>query len=122
MKIVFIAGPYFGNGDKSKIQDNIRHAEQYQIALANLGIGFFCPHNHTEHFEIKAGADENFYRELDAIFLNKIADAVMAIPGWENSSGSKAEIKLAKKKGIPIFYPKSPDALDEIKRWAQHNF
>lgn len=42
MKIVFIAGPYFGNGDKSKIQENIRNAERFQIALANAGIGFFC--------------------------------------------------------------------------------
>jgi|GEM_PF-4299406 len=71
MKVIFIAGPYFGNGDKSKIQDNIRHAEQYQIALANAGIGFFCPHNHTEHFEIKATANEDFYRTLDMVFCKK---------------------------------------------------
>ena len=120
MKIVFIAGPYFGNGDKSKIQDNIRHAEKYQIALANLGIGFFCPHNHTEHFEIKAKQTEDFYRELDSIFLKKVADAVMAIPGWETSTGSKAEIEFAKKNGLPIFYPKSPDDITEIVKWAKN--
>jgi hypothetical protein len=119
MKIVFIAGPYFGEGDKSKIQGNIRHAEQYQIALANLGIGFFCPYNHTEHFEVKATADENFYRELDMVYLQKVADAIVAIPGWENSAGARAEIEFAKQKGIPVFYPSSPDDLDLIIGWAK---
>ena len=119
MKIVFIAGPYFGDGDRSKIQGNIRHAELYQIALANAGVGFFCPHNHTEHFEIKATANEDFYRALDMVFLQKIADAVMAIPGWKNSSGSRAEIAFAKQKGIPLFFPTSPDDLGEVVAWAK---
>lgn len=119
MKIVFIAGPYFGNGDRSKIRDNIRHAEKYQIALANAGMGFFCPHNHTEHFEIKAKAGEDFYRELDMVFLDKTADAILAIPGWETSSGSRAEIEYAKKKGLPVFFPKSPNDLKEIADWAK---
>jgi len=87
MKIVFIAGPYFGNGNKSRIKDNVRYAERFQIALADAGVGFFCPHKHTEHFEIKSKASEDFYRELDMIFLRKTADAIMAIPGWETSSG-----------------------------------
>lgn len=53
MKIIFIAGPYFSNGNLDKIEENIRCAESYQIALANHNIEFFCPHNHTEHFEKK---------------------------------------------------------------------
>ena len=119
MKIVFIAGPYFGNGDKSKIQENIRNAERFQIALANAGIGFFCPHNNTEHFELKAVASEDFYRLLDMEFLARNDDAVMAIPGWETSSGAKAEIEFAKSRGLPIFYPQSPDDLGKIIEWAK---
>ena len=46
MKIIFIAGPYFEDGNSSNIEENIREAEKYQIALANQGIGFFCAHNH----------------------------------------------------------------------------
>ena len=120
MKIVFIAGPYFGNGDKSKIQGNIRNAERYQVALANAGVGFFCPHNHTEHFELKATANEDFYRALDMVFLQKTADAIMAIPGWQTSSGAKAEIEYVRQKGIPVFFPESPDDLGEIIAWANN--
>jgi len=43
MKIVFIAGPYTGDGTFESIERNIREAEKYQIALANKEIGFFAP-------------------------------------------------------------------------------
>jgi hypothetical protein len=119
MKIVFIAGPYFGDGRPETIQANIDHAERYQIALANLGIGFFCPHNHTHRFEIKARQNEGFYRTLDKTFLERCTDAVVAIPGWETSAGSRNEIEYAKQNGIPIFYPKSPGELGEVISWAK---
>jgi len=60
MKIIFIAGPYFGDGNSNKIEENIRIAEKYQIALTNNKIGFFCPHNHTEHFSEKSKSFRKF--------------------------------------------------------------
>ena len=119
MKIVFIAGPYFGDGDSNKIEQNIREAEKYQIALANAGVGFFCAHNHTEHFEKKAKAPEDFYRKLDMLILQKAADAMIAIPGWERSKGARAEIEWAKKNNLKIFFPKSVEDLDEVINWAK---
>jgi hypothetical protein len=121
MKILFIAGPYFSGGAAKKIEQNIRHAEQYQIALANRGIGFFCPHNHTEHFEIKANAPEIFYRKLDMIFLERAVDALLAVPGWENSRGARREIEYAQKRRLKIFYPSSPQDLDEVEKWAKQS-
>jgi hypothetical protein len=118
MKIIFIAGPYFEGGNYKKIEKNIRQAERFQIALANAGIGFFCPHNHTNHFEKKTRARESFYRKLDMIFLEKVADAMLAVPGWEKSKGAKAEAEWAKKHNLKIFFPKSPNDLGEILKWA----
>ena len=115
MKIVYIAGPYYGDGRRETIEKNIREAEKYQIALANHRIGFFCSHNHTEHFQEKAKAPEDFYYDLDFHILKNIADAILAIPGWENSKGARKEIDWAKENGLPIFYPKSPEDLKEIK-------
>lgn len=118
MKIVFIAGQYIGNGNIDQIQWNILKAEKYQISLANSGIGFFCPHNHTRHFEKKSTAPEKFYKELDMTFLKCCADAILMIPGWEKSVGAKTEHDYAKESFIKIFYPKNPDDLDEIIKWA----
>ena len=119
MKIIFIAGPYFSGGNPEKIEENIRNAEKYQIALANAGVGFFCSHNHTEHFEQKAKAPEEFYKEMDMLILQRAADAIMAIPGWENSEGAKKEVAWAKENNFKIFFPKSPDDLKEIIKWNQ---
>ena len=117
LKIVFIAGPYFGNGDKEEIEKNILEAEKYQVALANAQVGFFCAHNHTEHFQEKARAPETFYYKLDFEFLKRSVDAILALPNWKESTGAKREIEWAINNNLPVFYPKSPDDLDEIIKW-----
>ena len=119
MKIVFIAGPYFGDGKKDNIERNIRNAEKYQIALANAQVGFFCAHNHTEHFQEKATAPEDFYKKMDIRILQEVGDAVLAIPGWESSSGAQAEVAWAKENSRPIFYVDSPENLEEVIKWAR---
>ena len=119
MKIIFIAGPYFSDGNHEKIEENIRNAEKYQIALADQGIGFFCSHSHTEHFEQKSNAPEEFYKEMDMLILQRAADAIIAIPGWENSPGAKNEITWAKENNLKIFFPKSSNDLEEIIKWAK---
>lgn len=121
MKIVFIAGPYTGDGSCESIERNIREAEKYQIALANQQIGFFCSHNHTEHFSSKKGAiaPESFYYHLDFQFLQRIANAVLAVPGWEKSQGARSEIEWARANNLPIFFPKNSDDIEKVIRWAK---
>jgi hypothetical protein len=119
MKIIFIAGPYFSGGNKEKIEQNIRAAEKYQIALANAHVPFFCAHNHTEHFEEKAKAPEVFYKRMDMEILKRACDGVLAIPSWETSSGAKEEVKWAQQKGMPVFFAKSPSDLDKVINWAK---
>ena len=121
MKIVFIAGPYSGK-NKEIIEKNIRNAEKYQIALANAGVGFFCPHNHTGHFEEKATAPEEFYRKLDREILKRTCDGILVIPGWENSEGTKLEVEWARENNIPTFFPKSPKDLSEVINWSKNNY
>ena len=118
-KIIFISGPYTGDGKVTSIEKNIRRAEKYQIALANKEIFHFCPHNHTEHFSSKKGATapEEFYFKMDFHFLKNVADAVLAVPGWEKSWGARQEIEWAKAEGLPIFYPKNPRDIEDLVRW-----
>jgi hypothetical protein len=119
MKIVFIAGPYYGGGNLKNIDKNIREAESYAIALANRGVGFFGPHLHTARFELRTTAAEEYFKELDMSMLQRACDAIMAIPGWEKSRGAKAEIKWAKNHKIKIFYPKSVSDLDKVAKWVK---
>lgn len=119
MKIVFIAGPYYGGGDLRSIDKNIREAESFAIALANRGVGFFGPHLHTARFELRTIAPEDYYKELDMQMLQRACDALVAIPGWEKSQGARIEIEWAEKNGRKIFYPKSIDDLEVIVKWAK---
>jgi hypothetical protein len=116
LKIVFIAGPYIGDGRVETIERNIREAESYAVALANRGVGFFCPHLHTHHFGTKALAEESFYHALDFHFLTT-ADAILLTPRWRTSSGARRERAWAFAKGLPMFYPQTPDDMQAITDW-----
>lgn len=122
MKIIFIAGPYNGDGTFESIEKNIREAEKFQIALANNQVGFFCAHNHTAHFNSGKGAiaPEEFYYKLDFHFLQTVASAVLAVPGWEKSLGAISEVEWAKNNGLPIFFPQDSSDISEVIKWAKN--
>ena len=123
MKIVFIAGPLtsgWDGKDRKFIEQKVKEAEKYQIALINAGLGCFCAHTHTSfHHEKGSKASDAFYYEMDLEFLKRSADAVLAMPGWEKSKGAKNEVEWALKNNLPVFYPQSPDDLGEIIKWSK---
>jgi hypothetical protein len=114
LKIVYIAGPYIGNGHYLTVERNIREAEAFAIELTKRRIGFLCPHLNSAHFQIKTDAPASFWYEMDlAILLH--CDGIAFSPRWQESSGCKLEMEYAKKNGIQIFYW---DELDEIEHWV----
>ena len=117
LKVVFVGGPYFGDGKYETIDKNIKEAEEYSIALANRGIPHFCAHTHTAHFEVKAKAPEPHYYALDLAMLRNACSAYLAMPRWKDSRGARFEHEESIKLGLPIFYPKSPEDLDEVEAW-----
>ena len=114
MKYIYIAGPYVGDGAHETIARNIQEAEEFQIGLVNRGIGHFCPHNHSRHFERKANGSPDYWYELTLHFLDS-CDALLAMPRWRESKGARGEVEAAEKRDIPIFYPKS---LYDDEFWA----
>ena len=107
VETVFIAGAYRGS-DFNEVETNIRLAESYSIELWNRGYKVFCPHLNTRHFEVKAKAHEEAYKEFDMTMLQS-CDAVLALPNWQTSLGAKQEIDKANESGKPVFY-----SLDEL--------
>ena len=114
--IVFIAGPYFGDGSYEVIESNIEEAERYAIALANYGIFFFCPHLHTRHFEVKSEAEEAFFKALDLLILSKCS-ALVALPRWRESSGARHEVDIFIKDHKPVFFMSSLKDIDQVVEW-----
>jgi hypothetical protein len=66
----------------------------------------FCPivHCHPMTFYGLPG-DWKFWEKFDREFLNICTEViVLRLPGWEESAGIKAELEIAKEKGIQISY------------------
>ena len=116
MVLVYIAGCYNSKDGYNGIEKNIREAEKYAIELANNNIAFICPHLNSNHFEVKAKANEDFYYKQD-IELLKCCNIMIVIPGWENSVGVKNEIEYAKNHDIQIFYVESVNDIKKIKNY-----
>src|SRR5262245_44293226 len=101
MKVVYTAGPYRDARGPRFIELNIRAAEEVAIQLWQWGYAVICPHANTRHFD--GAAPDTVWLEGDLEIIRRV-DTMVVLPRWQTSSGTKAEIALAEKLGIPIFY------------------
>lgn len=114
MKFVYIAGPYHAESHWL-IDQHIQRAREAAVAITYMGLGFFCPHLNSAHFEQDCPEVpvEHWY-EQDLRFLGS-CDAVYLLPGWQDSKGTLAE--LEEWKGMvdgPVF-----ESLSKLAEWAQ---
>lgn len=117
MKYIYIAGPYTGKTHDHlsyfEIDRNIQQAVEAAAQLALHGIPFFCPHQHSAHFEvIVPSVQPDFWYNLDVHFLEK-CDAILLLPRWQESRGAQAEKLLAESRGMPVLY-----SVEEAIEWA----
>lgn len=75
--------------------------ERYQIAI-------ICPITTSatlKEYNHSLGTCWDYWGKIDTIFVNK-SDVLLVgmLEGCEKSTGVQAEIKIAQKKGIPIYY------------------
>ena len=99
---IYIAGPYRAATPKL-VDANIKQARDAFAELLRLGHTALCPHSMTARFE------RDYPDILDARYLEtdlewlRLCDAILLLPGWEDSSGSRAELDLAKRMGLLVF-------------------
>jgi hypothetical protein len=120
MKIVFLAGPYRGQGKPGEIEGNLKQSARFQSILAHAGIVAYSPNLHDAHWETLNGGSEKAARTLKVfseMVLEGIADALAVMPGWETSKGTRVEIALSQKRGIPVFFLKNDHDLGGLLEW-----
>ena len=111
MKYVYIAGPYTAP-NYFAIERNINAAAEVAAFLAESGVGFFCPHLHSAHFEvITPDVPPVYWYDLDIHFMEK-CDAIYLLPGWQRSVGTLREKALMEEWGRPVF-----ESLYVLKEW-----
>ena len=104
MKKVYVAGAYSADNVLDVLK-NIGIGEDICAELFLRGFAPFCPW-HDKDFVIKRPYSkytiEMFYNY--SIEWLKVCDVMFVIDGWEKSSGTKKEIKIAEELGLPIYY------------------
>ena len=100
---VYVAGKY-SDDNVMDVLKNIGRGEQLSAEVFKHGFAPFCPW-HDKDFVIRlphAGLTKEMFYEYSIVWL-KCCDCVLLVPGWETSSGTLEEIKIAKEIGIPVF-------------------
>jgi len=103
MKLLFVAGPYRSNTIRGIVK-NIRKAEKVALKYWRKGYVVICPHKNTSLLD-GAATDEVWLN--GGLEILKRCDGIVMMKGWEKSSGSIAELKLAKELKLEIIYEKS---------------
>lgn len=114
MKIIFIAGPFRGDGRKETKEKNIEVARQFVHKFIKNKIPFYSPHLNIDQEIASLGITESVLAfDLNTEMLNR-CEALAVLPNWEQSSGTIAEVDEAKAKLLPIFYLSDSGAMQEI--------
>jgi len=105
---IYLAGPYTeyrnAQGTLLSVDYNIGVAEGYAAGLYRRGHTPFCPHTMTARFERNfPDIPRQVYLETDLEWL-ELCDAILLLPGWEESEGAKIELERAKELGLKIYY------------------
>ena len=115
--LVYVAGPYRGKSRFRLIRffqvlRNIWRARRVAAQLWAKGFVAICPHLNT--FLMDGIGPSEMFLQGDLEILAQ-CDAMVVLPGYQESEGTLGEIRFARKRGIPEFY----DIEDLLFWWRQ---
>lgn len=119
MKLVFLAGPFRGDGSEAAKRENITLARKFVKALVAEQIPYYSPHLNISEETIGYSSEWDFYAERLNEQILESCSVLAVLPGWEASSGTKNEIEKATRQGIPIVYMADKDAIERLKELVQ---
>lgn len=98
--IVYTAGPYRA-ATPAGVQENIARAAQYAGAILRKGHTPLCPHTMTTGYDYP-DVPPSVYLTTDLDLLRR-CHAIYLLPGWQNSVGTRAELREAQALGLLVF-------------------
>lgn len=104
MKRIYVSGAYSANNVLDVLK-NIGRGEKACAELFALGYAPFCPwHDKSYVTDNPDGVFtvEQFYR-FSMAWL-EVSDAMLVLPGYEESKGTLAEIEFAENNEIPVYF------------------
>ena len=111
MRVIYIAGKYRAPSPWG-IENNIRAAEVIALEVAKLGAAPLAPHPMYRYYQ--GSLPDEFWLQGTLELLRR-CDAVMLVPGWEQSTGARGEKVEAERRGMPVF-----SKLDDLEWWLKN--
>ncbi len=113
--VCYIAGPYRGP-NRHAIELNIQAARAVGLLCCRKGWSPVIPHANTGHLDAADPTIGDEFWLASTMELLRRCDAVVLVPGWQKSQGTRDEIIEAEKRGIPVFRSEHllPDAAEFI--------
>jgi hypothetical protein len=111
----YIAGKFRGPTSWD-IAKNVYRAEEVHRAACRLGLASISPHCNTSHFQ--GECTDEFWIAMTLELLRMVARSggiLILVPGWEESSGTRGEVREALSLGMPVFECE-PSQRDDPKR------
>jgi hypothetical protein len=99
MIVVYVAGSYSADSHLAR-EENILRARLAGMKICRLGAVPIIPHSNTAHFDDVA--DPEFFYQAGLELVER-SDALLMLPFWESSSGSRRERQRALDLQIPVF-------------------
>ena len=110
--VFYVAGPFRG-ADSWAMEQNIRRAEEVAWCIFAEGEVAICPHTNTRFFQ---GSLPDQVWIDGTLTMMRVCDAVIVVPGWEQSVGTLGEIAEAERLGMPVFCVKGDWTTQNIRR------
>jgi hypothetical protein len=112
--LVYLAGPYRSPLGFDGVHRNIQRARRIARRIwTDLRLPTICPHANTAFMD-GVGTDGIFLTG-DLVMLRR-CDAIVMMPGWEDSAGATAELADAVHHGLEHFA--WPDTTGALREWA----
>lgn len=107
-RLAYLASPYTHTDKAIEMQRYEAALNAWKWLLANdQNIHFFVPIVQSHQLCVRGGlpGDWKFWADFDGTMLSRCQELwVLAIPGFQQSTGVNAEIKIATELGLPIKY------------------
>lgn len=96
--LLYIAGKYRGD-----VEANIEAAKQVAAECFKVGHDVICPHMNTAKMDEVTDLPDEFWLQTTLNLLMR-CDGIVMVPGWEESTGARAEKDYAERVKIPVYY------------------
>lgn len=101
--VIYVAGAYRAR-TRQAVELNIQAARAVGLLCCQKGWSPVVPHANTGHLDaLDPTIGDQFWLDATMELLRR-CDALVLVPGWERSKGTRAEIAEAQVRGIPVYY------------------